>query len=256
MLFRSTVERNASENFIGGDPHDRSMRMDYFTWLVRNSNATYVIDTGFNAQAATRRGREFLRCPTDGLLHLDVNAAEVKDVILTHLHYDHAGNLDLFPKATFHLQDSEMTYATGRYMAHAPFSFAYDVNDITYLLRENYRGRVAFHEGDAQLAQGISLHHIGGHTLGLQAVRVWTRIGWLVLASDAAHYYANMEEQRPFPIVADVTRMVAGYARLKALADAPRFVIPGHDPEVLRRYAPPSPSLSGIVARLDTEPLY
>ena len=251
----ATVERVASENFIGGDPHERSMHMDYFVWLLRGGAGTYVVDTGFNREAARRRRREFLRCPTEGLRRLGVNAAEVSNVILTHLHYDHAGNLDLFPRAEFHLQDSEMAYATGRYMAHAPFALAYEPDDVIFLLREVYRGRVRFNDGDAQLAPGLSVHHIGGHTQGLQSVRVWTRVGWLVLASDASHYYANMQETRPFPIVADVTRMVAGYRRLRELADHPRLVIPGHDPEVMRRYRAPEPSLEGIAVRLDDEPL-
>jgi len=111
---------------------------------------------------------------------------------------------------------------------------------------------VRFHDGDAELAPGISLHYIGGHTMGLQVVRVATRRGWLVLASDASHFYANMEQVRPFPIVYNVAEMVEGYERLRALADSPAHIIPGHDPLVLERYpAPPDSALQGIVSRLD-----
>ena len=70
-----------------------------------------------------------------------------------------------------------------------------------------------FHDGDAELFPGVSLHLIGGHTMGLQAVRVATRRGWVVLASDASHFYANMEQVRPFPIVWSVADMVDGYAQ-------------------------------------------
>jgi hypothetical protein len=72
-----------------------------------------------------------------------------------------------------------------------------------------------------------------------------------VLASDASHFYANMEQVRPFPIVYNVADMVEGYARLRALADSPGHIIPGHDPLVLERYPAPSSALQGIVARLD-----
>ena len=87
--------------------------------------------------------------------------------------------------------------------------------------------------------------------MGLQAVRVWTRRGWVVLASDASHFYANMEQTRPFPIVASVIDMVQGYTRLRSLADSVDHIIPGHDPQVLVRYPAPAPGLEGVAARLD-----
>ena len=98
-----------------------------------------VIDTGFNAAAAARREREFLRPPVEGLKLLGVDAAEVRDVIITHLHYDHVGNFDLFPKATFHLQDREMAYATGRHMAVGHFAHAYEVDEVVGMVRTRVR---------------------------------------------------------------------------------------------------------------------
>jgi glyoxylase-like metal-dependent hydrolase (beta-lactamase superfamily II) len=249
-----TVARRASENFIGADPHEAGARMDYFVWLVRNAQRSVVIDTGFTEQAARERKRDFLRPPTEGLRLLGIDGATVNDVILTHLHYDHAGNFDQFPAARLHLQDSEVAFATGRHMAHRVFAHSYGLEDVLGVVRCVYAGRVIFHDGDALIAPGISVHHIGGHTMGLQCVRVWTRLGWLVLASDAAHYYANMEQERPFPTVFDVGRMVQGYRRLRELADAPQHVVPGHDPLVMRRYQPPAVALEGIVVRLDAEP--
>jgi len=251
----ATVARAAGENFIGADPHEAAMRLDYYVWLARNSGRTIVVDTGFNADAARRRKREFLRSPADGLKRLGVDADTVDTVVLTHLHYDHVGNFDLFPQANFHLQDREMSYATGRYMTIGFFSSAYEVEEVVAMVRQVYQGRVTFHDGDAEIAPGVTVHPIGGHTLGLQAVRVWTRIGWLVLASDASHYYANMEAGRPFPIVAEVTKMADGWRRLKELASAPRHVVPGHDPLVMRRYRAPAPALDGIAVRLDDEPI-
>jgi glyoxylase-like metal-dependent hydrolase (beta-lactamase superfamily II) len=78
----------------------------------------------------------------------------------------------------------------------------------------------------------------------------------MVLASDASHLYANMNDRRPFPIVWDVPKMLAGYARLAELADSPELIVPGHDPLVMRRYAAPSADLQGIVVRLDREPAH
>jgi glyoxylase-like metal-dependent hydrolase (beta-lactamase superfamily II) len=59
-----------------------------------------------------------------------------------------------------------------------------------------------------------------------------------------------MNEKRPFPIVYDVPKMVAGYRRLAELADAPELIVPGHDPLVMRRYPPAGPDLEGIAVRL------
>ena len=247
-------ERRASENFIGGvpqDAHDGPMPLDYFVWLLRGGGREIVVDLGFSAAMAAKRGREHLRCPTEGLRLLKCDPLSVKDVVITHLHYDHVGNFELFPAATFHLQDREMNYATGRHMGQPVFGGAYEVEDVVGMVRRVYAGRVRFHDGDADLAPGVSLHLIGGHTMGLQVVRVATRRGWVVLASDASHFYANMEEIRPFPIVYSLADMVEGYGRLRALADSPGHIIPGHDPLVLERYPAPSRDLEGIVVRLD-----
>jgi glyoxylase-like metal-dependent hydrolase (beta-lactamase superfamily II) len=243
--------RRRSENFLGGDPHDAPMPLDYFVWLVRNEEREVVVDTGFSAAMAAKRGRQHLRCPSEGLARLGVAAERVTDVVITHLHYDHVGNFDLFPVAALHLQDLEMRYATGRHMAHDCFRGAYEVEDVVGMVRSVYAGRVRFHDGDAELFPGLSVHLIGGHTMGLQVVRVATRRGWVVLASDASHFYANFEAVRPFPIVWSVGDMVEGYARIRSLADSAAHIIPGHDPLVLERYPAPVPELAGVVARLD-----
>lgn len=243
--------RRRSENFIGGDPHDGPMPLDYFVWLIRGEGREIVVDTGFSAPMAAKRQRDHIRCPTEGLSLLDIDSKTIKDVVVTHLHYDHIGNFDLFPAATFHLQDLEMNYATGRHMGKPVFSGAYELEDVIGMVRRVYAGRVRFHDGDAEIAPGISVHLIGGHTMGLQVVRVATRRGWVVVASDASHFYANMEQVRPFPIVYSVADMVQGYDRLRALAESPAHIIPGHDPLVLERYPAPSKALQGIVARLD-----
>jgi glyoxylase-like metal-dependent hydrolase (beta-lactamase superfamily II) len=252
----ATAMRSPADVYIGGDDlHQAAIPMDYFVWVARNAQHTIVIDTGFDAAAAERRGRQLLREPGEGLKLLGVDLREVEHVIITHLHYDHAGNLQLFPSARFHLQDSEMAFATGRHMAHPFFSHAYNLEAVIAMVRLVYASQVQFHAGDAQIVPGITVHHVGGHTHGLQVVRVWTRLGWVVVASDAAHYLANMTTGRPFPIVADVTQMTAGWARLRELASHSDYIIPGHDPIVMNRYCEPEPGLRGIAVRLDAEPL-
>jgi glyoxylase-like metal-dependent hydrolase (beta-lactamase superfamily II) len=250
----ATAMRRHAEVFVGGDPHEGVIAMDYFVWLARNDAHTVVIDTGFDALAAQRRGRQLLREPRAALALLGVDCAQVEHVIITHLHYDHAGNLPIFPRARFHLQEREMAFATGRYMAQPFFAHAYDIECVLSMVRLVYGAQVQFHDGDAEIMPGISVHHVGGHTLGLQVVRVRTRVGWVVLASDAAHYLANMLTGRPFPIVADVTQMTAGWDRMRKLASCPDYIVPGHDPLVMSRYREPMPALRGVAVRLDTDP--
>ena len=90
--------------------------------------------------------------------------------------------------------------------------------------------------------------------MGMQCVRVMTARGPVVLASDATHYYENMERVAPFPIVYNVADMVRGYEIMRGLAESPAHVIPGHDPKVMERYPAPKPDLDGIVVRLDVAP--
>ncbi|HTT40847.1 MAG TPA: N-acyl homoserine lactonase family protein [Burkholderiales bacterium] len=247
-------DRRASENFIGGDPHDAPMPLDYFVWAIRSQKQTFVLDTGFDAEMAKRRKREFLRSPGEGLKAIGIDPAKVEDVVISHMHYDHVGNHTLFPNARYHLQDREIAYCTGRYMCHPTMRYPYEPEDVAAVVRRLFDGRVQFHDGEDELAPGLTLHHVGGHTMGLQVLRVWTARGWVVLASDASHFYANMNQGRPFPIVYNVGEMLEGHRTMRRLASSANHVIPGHDPLVLKRYPPARPELEGVVVRLDVEP--
>jgi len=230
-------DRPASENFIGGDPHNLPMPLDYYVWVIRNKERTIVVDTGFSSDSGERRGRQLTKPVAEGLAAAGVDPASVKDVIITHMHYDHAGNNDLFPDATFHLQDSEMNFATGRCMCHAQVNHPYDVDHVVGLVRRVYAGSVCFHHGDEQLLPGITLHHIGGHSRGLQCVRVETARGPVVLASDVTHHYAHVQSRRVFPSCDSISDILLGYDKLWKLAESDiGRIIPGHDPEVLKRY--------------------
>jgi glyoxylase-like metal-dependent hydrolase (beta-lactamase superfamily II) len=246
--------RRASENYVFGDPHDADEPLAYFVWLIRGPRGALVVDTGFDAAMAEKRGRTLVHPVVDGLAALGVDAAEVRDVVITHLHYDHAGNHQLFPRARYHLQDAEMSYATGRCMHHEHARVPFEAEDVVAMVRRVFAGRVVFHDGDDELVPGVSVHRIGGHSRGLQCVRVRTRRGHVVLASDATHLYAHFQTGRVFPIVDSVSDVLEGYRTLRRLADSEAHIVPGHDPLVLRRYPAATPSLAGWAVRLDTPP--
>jgi glyoxylase-like metal-dependent hydrolase (beta-lactamase superfamily II) len=254
VRYATLQARTRRETFLGVDPHDAApCPIDYYVWVIRSAERTIVVDTGFDAAEAAARGRAIERLPREALAMLGVDAATVPDVVVSHLHYDHAGTCGDFAAARFHLQEAEMAYTTGRCMGYHHLRQPYSVEHVCAMVRNVFAGRVAFHAGDQEIAPGVSVHLIGGHAKGIQAVRVRTARGWVVLASDAAHYYENFEEHRPFIIVHDVEATLRGYDRLKALAGSPAHVIPGHDPRVLERY-PAVPGLDGIAARLDLAP--
>jgi glyoxylase-like metal-dependent hydrolase (beta-lactamase superfamily II) len=251
VKYAERTERVRAENFIMADDHNASHPMDYFVWVIRDGARTIVVDTGFDAAEAKRRNRTVLRAPAEALGLIGIDAAKVTEVVITHLHYDHAGTLGAFPAAKFHLQAAEMAYATGPCMCFDYMRFPFTADHVCEMVKNVYSGRVIFHEGDAEIAPGLTLHKIGGHSRGLQAVRVATTSGPTVLASDAAHYYETFETGKPFVLVADMEDMLRGYATLQRLAASPRRVVPGHDPLVLTRYPALNHATRGIVHRLD-----
>jgi glyoxylase-like metal-dependent hydrolase (beta-lactamase superfamily II) len=225
--------------------------MDYFVWIVRNRDRTIVVDTGFDEAEARKRARSVLRAPASALALVGVDASRVTDVVITHLHYDHAGTLAAFPAARFHLQAAEMAYATGPCMCHDHLRMPFTADHVCAMVQNVYSGRVVFHDGDAEIAPGVTVHRIGGHSRGLQSLRVMTASGPVVLASDASHYYENFERGKPFPIVADMEDVLKGYKTLVRLAGSARRVVPGHDPLVRARYPALNAATEGIVHRLD-----
>ena len=245
--------RTQRENFIFPDDHAAPMPLDYFVFAIRNSERTIVVDTGFDQASAQRRGRALLCSPKEILAQAGIDAARVEDVILTHLHWDHAGGLDFFPNAVFHLQDSEISFATGRCMCFTKLRMPFDVEHVVGTVRALYADRIRFHDGAEPIAPGITLHLIGGHSGGIQVVRVPTKRGWVVLAGDTAHFWANIRNRNPFPIVVDVGRMMRGYETLEHLADGPDHIIPGHDPLILKRF--PAYEGNTEIVRLDAAPV-
>lgn len=256
LHYASLPGRLRHENFFEPvDDHDSPMPLDYYIWVARNNHRTIVIDTGFEHTEASKRGRRVGRLPSQALAAIGVDAGAVENVVITHLHYDHAGTLSDFPRARFHLQDTEMQFATGRWMLDHAERQAYSADHVAELVRHLFDKRIVFHSEDGEIAPGVTVHRMPGHTMGMQAVRVHTTRGWVLLASDASHYYEHWVKRLPFSICWSKPDLMASYDRFETLADSEDHVIPGHDPLVRTLY-PASPGAAAADAvRLDREPL-
>lgn len=249
LRYARQLGRMAKDNFLpspmaGSDAHDGPMPVSYYIWIIHNRFRTIVVDTGISPLMSVERKRALDIDPIEALARIGVDPDMVEDVILTHLHYDHSSNLHRFDRARLHVQKAEAAYVTGSCMCEPFMRAPFDIEDIVTLMRRLYADRVVFHDGDTLPFPGISLHILPGHSPGIQAVRVMTPRGPVLLASDVSHFYVNFLQQRPFRVTVDVQATLNSYWRLKKIAGSTDRIIPGHDPKVRALY--PKQDVNGI----------
>jgi glyoxylase-like metal-dependent hydrolase (beta-lactamase superfamily II) len=230
----------------GGGP----LLMDYFTWVAVSGSTICAIDTGFKRDTGEARGREYVAPPRETLARLGIDTRMVPHLVLTHLHWDHSGNVDDFPAAEIVLQEAEMAFWSGRWAGRGQFRHLHTPGDLAELIHANADGRIRWVDGDAEVVPGITVHRVGGHSPGMQVVRVLTEAGAVVIGSDASHFFANIESDRPFRILHDVPGMYASFDRINELASAPELVVAGHDPLIFERFPAASPELEGIAVKI------
>jgi glyoxylase-like metal-dependent hydrolase (beta-lactamase superfamily II) len=219
-----------------GEP-DAGVEMAYWFWLLRNGDETIVVDSGFDPEVGARRGRTCLCPPLDALRALGVDPETVSTVVVTHLHYDHIGNLSGFPAATFVVPRRELEFWTDEHIADR-FQFASHVEEpeIEFVAQAAAEGRVRLTEGTEEILPGVTAIAVGGHSPGQQVTVVTSEGGDVLLASDAVHFYEELELERPFAVLHDLEQMYQAYDVLKRFERAGAVVVPGHDPDVARRF--------------------
>ncbi|MFZ2157090.1 MAG: N-acyl homoserine lactonase family protein [Bradyrhizobium sp.] len=254
IRYAANPRRMRGHNLVLDLRQEEAHPMDFYTWVAVGRNNAFIIDTGMSKSNAEKHGHQFLRCPIEQLRSLGVDPSTALHAIITHAHYDHIGNMDLLPKATFEMQRAEMDFISGPYMGQAWFRRPYDAQEVSRLLEYLFKGRVRLHGADRKIAPGLSVHWVGGHTPGQEVVRVKTKRGWVVLASDALHYYEEFDRRVPFVVATNFLEMMDAHDRIRDLADSDEHVVPAHDPLVMERYPAARPDLSGIAVRLDVPP--
>src|SRR3984957_7887418 len=232
-----TVHSTKSDLFLRYGTYrepDALQDMDFFFYVLRRDGEVTLIDTGFAPADAPPRGRECLIAPADALAALGIEPDSVARVIVTHCHWDHIGNLDLFAGADLHIPARELDFWSEPLARNPQFWAHTEEHAIAQVQRARLEKRVRATGPDEEIVPGIRVITVGGHSPGQQIVVV---DGSVILASDAAHLYEELELERPFGVVADLPEMVEAYALIKELGGAPgAVVVPGHDPLVAERF--------------------
>jgi glyoxylase-like metal-dependent hydrolase (beta-lactamase superfamily II) len=224
----------------GGGPE--LVDFGYSFWLIDHDDGLALVDCGFHVAAAERKGIAFERTAVEALALMGVDAGDINKIILTHLHFDHAGSLADFPRAEVCVQRSELEYFTGPFMRFPLCASGLDKKDLAAVEAAREEGRLVLLDGDAEIESGVRLHHVGGHTPGSQLVSVSNGRRRIVLTADAAHLYANLAERVPFPVLHDIPSSCVAFEVIASMDDDATDVIPGHDGDVRRRF----PSVSGV----------
>lgn len=234
---------------IYGEP-DGPIEMDYFFWVVRNDTRTVVVDTGYSVVGGSSRQRTTLVSPPDAFAALGIPTDASTTVVLTHAHYDHSGNIDYFPSSTIVMSTAERAFWSGPIAQRRQFHHSAEDPDLAVIDIAAAEGRVLTFTGTHALAEGIELIEVGGHTPGQLVVKVATSEGSVLLASDAVHYYEELESDMPFTYVADLPRMYEGFDRIsRMIVDGTvQHVVSGHDPSTLSRFTPHDSVLPGLVS--------
>jgi glyoxylase-like metal-dependent hydrolase (beta-lactamase superfamily II) len=247
-----------AESFLNhhlyGEPNS-DIVMDYYFWVVRDDSGTILVDTGFSPAAGDRRRRVWRTTPADALPTIGIDPSSVHTIVVTHAHWDHTGNLHQFPDARIVISQAEYGFWTSPMARRSQFASHAEPEEIAYLQRADAEGRLSLISGRHTLADGVELIEVGGHTPGQVIVSVATAAGPVVLASDAVHFYEEVERDRPFAIVADLPAMYRAYDLLAGLAAQPGAqLIAGHDPLVRTRFAqhPANPDVTDLAAPAGT----
>lgn len=231
---------------------DRSRRLDIamMIWVLKGADGRVaLVDSGFHRDRYFQQFtvKDFVQ-PSDAIAPLGLKPADVADIFLTHMHWDHAGGIDLFPSARVWIQKDEYDYYTGEAWQSRTTHGGIDAEDVLEIVRRNMQGKVSFVRGDDDTTlSGITFGIGGRHTWQSQFVTAQTRANTVVLASDNMYLYENLDSHTAIAQTLDASWNLRTQARMRSLASEPRLLIPGHDPAVFENF----PKIATNIVRIE-----
>lgn len=231
---------------------DRSRRVDIamMVWVVKgNDGRAALVDSGFHRDRYFKQYavKDYIS-PAEAIAPLGLTPSDITDIFLSHMHWDHAGGIDLFPAARVWVQKAEYEYYTGEAWQARATHGGIDQDDVVEIVKRNMEGKVTLLDGDDETSiSGVTFGIGGRHTWASQFVTAQTRAGTVVLASDNMYLYENLDAHVPIAQTLDPTSNLRTQDRMRLLAASPALVVPGHDPDVFRRF----PRVSDRIVRID-----
>ncbi len=232
-----------------GEP-DGPQEMTYYLWVLRNHSQTIVVDTGFSATGGGSRGRSFLVQPLEALRRVHVQPGAVDLLIVTHLHYDHTGHLDAFAGTPTLVSRSEVEFWTGPLAARAQFAAHVEPDEVQHIADRAGDGAATLIDGEHEVAPGVVSIEVGGHSPGQTILSIEGQNGPILLASDAVHFYEEVDRDRACAVLHDLARVYRAYDTIRAHVERGARLVAGHDPLVMDRFPrlEAAPELGVLVA--------
>ncbi|MEN2738400.1 N-acyl homoserine lactonase family protein [Microbacterium sp. X-17] len=231
---------------------DAPQRMDYYFWLVRNAERTVLVDCGFDRERGALKHRTQTTSPEELLARVGVSPEDVDHVVVSHMHYDHIGNIGAFPRATVSVMRDEYEFWTGP-IGHKPLMESVVLPEERGIMeRLRADGRVRLLDRREEVAPGITAIRVGGHTPGQAIVQVVASTGTIVLASDAIHYYDELTHDWPFRLFDGLGDSYRAFDVLRELEASGATLIAGHDPRVTELFTEIAPDCFDLTAPLST----
>src|ERR1041385_508583 len=234
---------------IGGVDKNRKMDLQMMIWLLKGSNGKRIlIDTGcYRDTIAQFKGITNFIKPSDTLVKVGLSANDITDIIISHMHWDHADGIDLFPNAKIWIQKEEYDYYTGAAWQPGGKHGGIEPDDVLTLVRLNTQQKVNLIDGDdREILDGIRVYTGGRHTFASQYVGVRTAHGTVVIASDNMYLYENLEKHAPIAQTFDADSNIKAQDRMRQIASRADLIIPGHDPEVFVKFPKPGNGVARI----------
>jgi glyoxylase-like metal-dependent hydrolase (beta-lactamase superfamily II) len=246
ILYATSPGFHVSSLVVGADPA-RTMDVPFMFWVLKGAGGRNVL-----VDAGSYRGPDFEKWklnnfikPSIAIGKVGLEPDQITDIIITHIHWDHMGGVDLFPKARLWIQRDEYNHYVD--VQGKPRFSAIGSDDAALLMNLRKSGRLRLVEGDSrEIIPGITVYTGGKHTYASQYVGVKTAAGTVVVASDNIYMYENLEKHLPLGLTEDRDADLRAQERMLTIASSPRLILPGHDPAVFERFPKPGDGVARI----------